>query len=584
MISKKPILNNVKNRFLPIPETASKCLEPEAKITDFEIVKQLGAGSFGHVFLVVHKVTKVQYAIKAIDKRDKTNQEEKPYFRREIEIMYKIHHPNVVRLFGHFEDNNYCYFIMEYISKGNIYGMIPKDNKKRLSTQVVATLMRGIISAVYFLHHMNPPIIHRDIKPENVLLSNDISAKLTDFGWSNYMSDGEKRTTVCGTPIYLAPEIINEEGHNEKVDNWCIGVLLFELCTGKVPFAGNDIDTLKNNIKHMRIEWPRDINTDAKNLISKILKYNPAQRMELEDMLKHPFFTKFFPNTSESLIKPNEKVKYKPFIISKDDPKTWLPLEDGGAINKVTIPKEKEGKITARSKSRSRSGDKVSKIKRDMSPLRSKGGEVCPISKYNELLAKYDSLKSEYNTLKLTMKTQMNSNSESSEIEKLREELKVKEETIKTLTRQVSGITGKELEDSNFADMCETLEKENSALKQRIIEYETYIKQIQETNIDNKYKELRDSINGDQQEKFKSVFESLKMHLDEQAKKDLMMIISEKDKEIERCKEFEKQEREKDKKKYTTLINKYDKTLNWIEKENKELKAKILEMERKNGN
>ena len=223
---------------------------------------------------------------------------EKPYFRREIEVMYKIHHPNVVKLYGHFEDNNYCYFIMEYISKGNIYNLIPHDNKKRLNAKVVATLMKGVISAVYYLHHMKPMIIHRDIKPENVLLGENLVAKLTDFGWSNYMQEDEKRQTVCGTPtpIYLAPEIIKEEGHDEKVDIWCIGVLLFELITGNVPFQGNDIETLKENILHLRIAWPKDINIDAKNLIKKILKLDPSSRISLEEILKHQFFTKYFPN------------------------------------------------------------------------------------------------------------------------------------------------------------------------------------------------------------------------------------------------------------------------------------------------
>ena len=96
MSTNKVEINNVKNRFLPISESVLKGLEPEPKISDFKILKELGAGSFGHVYLVSHKVTKAQYAIKAIDKRNKTNQEEKPYFRREIEVMYSIHHPNVV--------------------------------------------------------------------------------------------------------------------------------------------------------------------------------------------------------------------------------------------------------------------------------------------------------------------------------------------------------------------------------------------------------------------------------------------------------------------------------------------------------
>ena len=110
-------LNNVKNRFLPLSESVSKGLEHEAKITDFEILKEIGSGSFGNVYLVKHKETKAEYAIKTIDKRNKTNQEITPYLKRGVEVMYKIHHPNIVKLYGHFEDNIYCYFIMEYIQR-----------------------------------------------------------------------------------------------------------------------------------------------------------------------------------------------------------------------------------------------------------------------------------------------------------------------------------------------------------------------------------------------------------------------------------------------------------------------------------
>ena len=317
--------DTVKNRFLPIPENVVRGLEPEAKIMDFDIIKELGTGSFSNVYLVRHKVTKAEFAIKAIDKRIKANQEEQPYFKREVEVMYKIYHPNVVKLFGHFEDNNYCYLVMEYISKGNVYNLFPTDKKKRLSTKVCVSIIKDVICAVYFLHNMNPPVIHRDIKPENVLLSEGLVAKLTDFGWSNYIQGNEKRKTVCGTPIYLAPEIWLEKGHNETVDIWCIGVLLFELVTGTTPFQGGDIDTLKDNILKLKINWPKDINVDAKNLIMKILKIEPEQRLSLEEMLKHPSITKFIPDATSYLIKPEEGVQYKPFIISKDDPKIWKP-------------------------------------------------------------------------------------------------------------------------------------------------------------------------------------------------------------------------------------------------------------------
>ena len=326
MNNNKIILNDVKNRFLPIPHSTINQSNHEPNITDFQIIKELGSGSYGQVYLVYHKITKIKYALKAIDKNDKSNKKEKHYFYREIEIMYKIQHPNVVKLYGHFEDNNFCYFILEYIPNGNIYKLIPKHGRKRLDNKNIASIIKDVISAVYYLHNMNPPIIHRDIKPENILLDENNQAKLTDFGWSNYLNSNHKRNTLCGTPIYLSPEVINQKGHDEKVDIWCIGVLLFELSTGKVPFEGNDLQTLKRNINNVNINWPRDINLEAKNLISKILKFDPSSRISLREMLLHPYFTKYFPNAVDCLVKPNDNLSYVPFVVSKDDPEKYNPI------------------------------------------------------------------------------------------------------------------------------------------------------------------------------------------------------------------------------------------------------------------
>jgi serine/threonine protein kinase len=182
--------------------------------------------------------------------------------------------------------------------------------------------MKDLISAVYYLHNMKPIIIHRDIKPENILLDENSRAYLTDFGWSNYVQSFKRRTTVCGTPLYLPPEMVNELGHDEKADIWCIGVLLFELCTGKVPFDGRDLETVKANILRLNISWPRDIDPEVKDLISQILRLKPSSRLSIEEILSHRFFTKYFPNAVNELIKP-EGQQNKIFVISKDDPKTY---------------------------------------------------------------------------------------------------------------------------------------------------------------------------------------------------------------------------------------------------------------------
>ena len=543
MTTNKIELNNVKNRFLPKPQSVLKGLEPEPKIKDFEILKELGNGSFGRVFLARHNKTRVLYAIKAIDKKNKTNIEEKPYFRRELEVMYKIHHPNVVKLFGHFEDNNYCYFIMEYINKGNVYNLLTLDKKRQLSTKFVASIMKDVISATYFLHYMNPPIIHRDIKPENVLLNEGIVAKLTDFGWSNYIQEDKERKTVCGTPIYLAPEIIKEQGHDERVDIWCIGVLLFELITGTVPFKGNDIETLKSNILHLRIAWPKEMNPDAKDLISKILKLDPSQRISLEDMLEHPFFLKYFPDAPSCLILPDPNITYKTFVVSKDDPKTWDPVLKNTYFERPVNP-EPNDNTSGKSKKE-------------------------PQDKYAILQEKYESLKNDYYAFK-------SGNQSINEMEELKRKIKEKNEKLEQLMK------GNQIEedDKDLKLKCNNLETENNDLRNQVLIFEKKIKEQQSQSIDSKLNEFRNSlINQDKDYEF--AFQDLKNHLDNETRQNLNEIIKTKDQEIEKYKEEERSRREKEKKKYTSLINKYDQTLSWVEKENQELKRKIKELEAK---
>ena len=550
--TKKPELNNVKIRFLPTPESALKCLEPEPKITDFDILKELGNGSFGRVFLARHKKTKVKYAIKAIDKQNRTNIEEKPYFRRELEVMYKIHHPNVVKLFGHFEDNKYCYFIMEYISKGNVYNLLTIDKTKQLSTKVVATIMKDVISAAYFLHNMDPPIIHRDIKPENVLLHEGFIAKLTDFGWSNYIQEDKERKTVCGTPIYLAPEIIKETGHDERVDIWCIGVLLFELTTGKVPFQGNDIETLKTNILHLKINWPNEMDPNAKDLISKILKLDPDERLTLEDIIQHEFFLKYFPDAPSCLILPDPDITYKTFVVSKDDPKTWDPVEKNTIFERtpVSTPDPEPNDNTSENKKKE------------------------PMDKYAILQQKYENLKNDYYAFK-------SENDNLDEIEELKQKIREKNEKLEQLMKGNDTINEENLSDEKVLEnKCSSLKNENSDLRNKVMAFEQRMKEEQSQSIDTQLNEFRNSLDNCDKD-YDSAFEEIKNHLINETRQTLTNVIKNKNQEIEKYKAEEKARRDKDKKKYSSLINKYDQTLSWVEKENQELKRKIKELEEK---
>ena len=208
---------------------------------------------------------------------------------REIEIMYKLDHPHIIKLYSHFEDDEDFCLIMQIASKGQLYSVIKR--LKRLDQRTAAQYMREVISAIKYLHTRNPPIIHRDIKPENILLDQDGRCKLADFGWSNFDDGKKNRETYCGTPEYLAPEMVTKSGHDESVDIWALGVLLFEMLTGRTPFnfTGDRIQ-LYNNIKSLRIVWTDDFPQLAKDLVGRILKLNPKERLSLDQMMNHQWF------------------------------------------------------------------------------------------------------------------------------------------------------------------------------------------------------------------------------------------------------------------------------------------------------
>ena len=535
--------NNVYNRFLPVPESVLKGFEPEPKITDFTLIKELGVGSFGRVLLVQHNMTQANYAIKAIDKRTNANIQEKPYFRREIEIMYRIHHPNVVKLFGHFEDNTYCYFIMEYIPGGNIYSYVPKDGIKKINTQQVASIIKDVISATYFLHHMNPPIIHRDIKPENVLLSQGMQAKLTDFGWSNYMQGDMKRTTVCGTPIYLAPEMINNTGHDEKIDIWCIGVLLFELMTGMSPWQGNDVQTVKYNISRLRINWPKQMDRKAADLIIKILRYNPEERISLRNMLMHPFFTQFFPNAVSCLKRP-DNTQYKVYVINKDHPLTWNPVFTGNNYGLRLTPYNNNTYTI----------------------------QTLNQYNYNNLLQRYDNLKKEYNQLRTA-------GFSTTALDSLRRELKEKEERINQMNRGTS-VSFTESYNNPLQNIYNDLKSENYDLKNKLNLYQTHYKtQTTPYIIDNDLNNIRNSIIQNNKVEFSNAITQLKTNLDNVIQNNYNTIISMQDRQIEQWKQQERIRREKEKQQLNALISRYDQNLTMEEQENEKLKMRLKELE-----
>ena len=285
------ILNNVKNRYLFLSPTVHTGIERECNKNDFyrQGDSYIGKGAFGEVWKVSHKTTGKIYVIKVIDKSSIKGLRLIDQINREIEIMYKLNHPHIIKLINHFEDNEKIYLIMPYASKGQLYSLLRKQ--VRFDQRTAAQYMREVLEAVRYIHSFSPKIIHRDIKPENLLLDENYRVLLSDFGWSNFLDENEFRKTFCGTPEYLSPEMAKKEGHNEMVDIWAMGVLMFEFLAGYSPFFGSCPKELYNNIKKLKIQWPVDFPPLAKNLITKILKINPNERLSINEILDHAWFT-----------------------------------------------------------------------------------------------------------------------------------------------------------------------------------------------------------------------------------------------------------------------------------------------------
>lgn len=301
------LLNNVKERLLILSPTVKAGLERECNKGDFyrEGDKCIGKGGFGEVWKVVHKKTNKTYVIKVIDKKSIKNQQLVGQMNREIEIMYQVHHPHLMQLINHFEDDDKFFMVMPFASKGQLYTLLRRQ--VRFDQRTAAQYMRETIAAVKYLHEHK--IIHRDIKPENLLLDQNYRVKLSDFGWSNFKEDDDTRKTYCGTPEYLAPEMVKKQPHDYSIDIWSLGVLLFEFLAGYAPFTGASHTELFTNIKRLKINWPVDFPPLAKNLVTRILKLNPKERPSLDEISAHSWFEQnppFRPVLVNTLIDPKK--------------------------------------------------------------------------------------------------------------------------------------------------------------------------------------------------------------------------------------------------------------------------------------
>ena len=281
-----------KRRLLFAPPSYLAGAEREAQVSDFESItkKAMGEGAFGEVYKVRHKQTKEMYAIKVVSKSKVIKSNLLPQLRREIRIMYSLKHPHVINLYNHFEDDSNFYLVLELAQGGTLWHKL--NRFKTFDEPTTAQYLREVILAIEYLHSRDPPIIHRDIKPENLLLDKEGREgriKVADFGWSNFFNPDRTRNTYCGTLDYLAPEMINQDGHSTSLDIWNLGVLLFELLTGTAPFQAPTQAAMFEKILKVKINFPKSFPPLAKDLVLKLLRNNPEERMPLKEILQHPW-------------------------------------------------------------------------------------------------------------------------------------------------------------------------------------------------------------------------------------------------------------------------------------------------------
>ena len=246
--------------------------------------KKIGKGSFSVVFQGFHKKTKAVCAVKKIDLNDKTMFKRMKY---EIDLMKTLKHENIVKLYDYFYDNDDLYLILEYCNKGDLSMFL---NHKALKEVYAKKYMKQLSNGLKYLASKN--IIHRDLKPQNILIGNDGLLKITDFSFAKILNNNDMLQTICGSPLYMSPEIIKYKNYSNKSDLWSIGMILYELLTGKSPYKASTHYELIKKIDTTPIMLPKCIHiTDScKDLLHGLLQRKVKLRISWDDFFNHKWF------------------------------------------------------------------------------------------------------------------------------------------------------------------------------------------------------------------------------------------------------------------------------------------------------
>ncbi|KAA8517631.1 hypothetical protein F0562_015105 [Nyssa sinensis] len=244
-------------------------------LEDFEVMKLVGQGAFGKVFQVRKRGTSEIYAMKVMRKDKIMEKNHAEYMKAERDILTKIDHPFIVQLKYSFQTKYRLYLVLDFVNGGHLFFQLFHHGLFREDLARIYTA--EIVSAVSHLHANG--IMHRDLKPENILLDADGHAMLTDFGLAKQFEETTRSNSMCGTVEYMPPEIVLGKGHDKAADWWSVGILLFEMLTGKPPFIGGNRDKIQQKIIKDKIKLPGFLTSEAHSLLKGLLQKDPSKRL-----------------------------------------------------------------------------------------------------------------------------------------------------------------------------------------------------------------------------------------------------------------------------------------------------------------
>ncbi|KAI9807783.1 MAG: hypothetical protein M1825_005088 [Sarcosagium campestre] len=289
----------------PVPRTT----KGKYQLVDFAIQRTLGTGSFGRVHLVQSKHNNRFYAVKVLKKTQVVKMKQVEHTNDERRMLGLVKHPFLITLWGTFQDAKNLYMVMDFVEGGELFSLLRKS--QRFPNPVAKFYAAEVTLALEYLHSMH--IIYRDLKPENLLLDRHGHLKITDFGFAKEVPD--ITWTLCGTPDYLAPEVVASKGYNKSVDWWSLGILIFEMLCGFTPFwDGGSPMKIYENISKGRVKYPPYIHPDAQGLLQQLITPDLTKRLGnlhggSQDVKQHPWFAEV---TWERLAKKDIDAPYVP--------------------------------------------------------------------------------------------------------------------------------------------------------------------------------------------------------------------------------------------------------------------------------